>query len=612
MTSRHLSRTAIAAAVALTLALPTLPVFAAQADPAARAQGLLARMTLEEKAGQLQSTSPAIARLGIPAYNWWSEGLHGVARAGNATVFPQAIGLAATWNNALVERVADTVGTEFRAKYLETVHPDGGSDLYRGLTVWSPNVNIFRDPRWGRGQETYGEDPYLTARMGVAYIRGLQGADPGAPKVSATVKHFAVHSGPEADRHREDVHPSPRDLTETYLPAFHAAVTEGHVLSLMCAYNAVNGMPACANGPLLKDLLRDAWKFQGHVVSDCGAIADIHSEGAHRYVDTPERAVAAAIRTGTDVMCEFGDSPTATPATTVRAVKQGLLAEADVDRAVLRLLEARIRLGLLDKPQPFAGITAKDYDTPADRHLNLEAARQSLVLLKNDGLLPLKTAPHRRHRPECRQRRRAGRQLQRHAVEADHGAGRPARPLPAGAGFFRRRHGLGRAPAAGRAGGRDVPGRGLRPPGRQGGTVRQRRPDRHAECGRDGLAGGIPLGLAGAVRPQDLDALERLPARRRKRSAPPTPERRPGLSHPHRWTSRHGPVGHRLADVEHPGRTRGGQGLQDRDRGPAVGMGRRAETAMDASQLRRHGGAGSGARRRPRRVRGRPDVAARG
>jgi len=395
MTTRHLSRTAIAAAVVLTLALPALPVHAAQLDPAARAQALLARMTLDDKASLLQSTSPAIARLGIPAYNWWSEGLHGVARAGNATVFPQAIGLAATWNNALVERVADTVATEFRAKYLETVHPDGGSDLYRGLTVWSPNVNIFRDPRWGRGQETYGEDPYLTSRMGVAYIRGLQGPDAAAPKVSATVKHFAVHSGPEADRHREDVHPSPRDLTETYLPAFHAAVTEGHVLSLMCAYNAVNGVPACANGPLLKDLLRDSWKFQGHVVSDCGAIADIHSDWAHHYVDTPERAVAAAIKTGTDVMCEFGDSPTATPATTVRAVKQGLLAEADVDRAVLRLLEARIRLGLLDKPQPFAGITAKDYDTPADKRLNLEAARQSLVLLKNDGLLPLKTAPRR-------------------------------------------------------------------------------------------------------------------------------------------------------------------------------------------------------------------------
>ncbi|MBP1202105.1 beta-glucosidase [Duganella sp. 1411] len=394
---RH-HKSALAAATALALALlahqatPQTP-----ADPARRARDLLARMTLEEKAAQLQHDAPAIARLGIPGYNWWNEGLHGVARAGNATVFPQAIGLAATWNNDLVARVADTVGTEFRAKYLETVGADGGTGIYRGLTVWSPNVNIFRDPRWGRGQETYGEDPYLSARMGVAYIHGLQGADAGAPKVSATVKHLAVHSGPEADRHRDDIHPSRHDLVETYLPAFHAAVTEGHVLSVMCAYNAVDGVPACANTSLLNDYLRGAWKFQGHVVSDCGAVADIHSDGAHRYTTTPERAVALAIQAGTDVMCEFGGSPTANPATTVRAVRQGLLAEADVDRAVLRLLEARIRLGLLEPAaqRPFKQIGPKDYDTPAHRALNLETARQSLVLLKNDGVLPLKRAPRR-------------------------------------------------------------------------------------------------------------------------------------------------------------------------------------------------------------------------
>jgi len=393
MKLRNHTRTAVAVAVAMALSLHAR---AAPADAGARARALLARMTLEEKAGQLQSDSPAIARLGIPRYNWWNEGLHGVARAGDATVFPQAIGLAATWNSALVERVADTVSTEFRAKYLQTVDADGGTSIYRGLTVWSPNVNIFRDPRWGRGQETYGEDPYLTARMGVAYVRGLQG-DPAAPKVSATVKHFAVHSGPESDRHKEDVHPSPHDLTETYLPAFHATVTEGHALSVMCAYNAVDGVPACASAPLLKDTLRTAWQFKGHVVSDCGAVADIHMSWAHHYVDTPERAVAAAVEAGTDVMCEFGGSPTAAPATTVRAVRQGLLAEADVDRAVQRLLEARIRLGLLAAPadRPFKDITADDVDTPADRRLNLEAARQSLVLLKNDGLLPLKQAPHR-------------------------------------------------------------------------------------------------------------------------------------------------------------------------------------------------------------------------
>ncbi|GJI99917.1 glycoside hydrolase family 3 [Duganella rhizosphaerae] len=388
--------TAIAAAVSAALSLHALAA-AAGAEPGQRARELLARMTLEEKASQLQHDSPAIARLAIPGYNWWNEGLHGVARAGNATVFPQAIGLAATWNHALVARVGDTVATEFRAKYLEAVGADGGSAIYRGLTVWSPNVNIFRDPRWGRGQETYGEDPYLTSRIGVAYVRGLQGDDPGAPKVSATVKHFAVHSGPESDRHREDVHPSPHDLTETYLPAFHATVTEGKALSVMCAYNAVDGVPACASESLLKDYLRGAWKFQGHVVSDCGAVADIHSDGAHRYTGTPEQAVAAAIKAGTDVFCEFGGAPTAAAATTVRAVRQGLLAEADVDRAVLRLLEARIRLGLLETPgqRPFQQITAKDYDTPANRGLNLETARQSLVLLKNDGLLPLRNAPQR-------------------------------------------------------------------------------------------------------------------------------------------------------------------------------------------------------------------------
>lgn len=404
MKHQYKLRTAATAAAAMIMFAPA-PQATSQtpagdqvhAGAAQRASDLVARMTLDEKASQLQHDSPAIARLDIPAYNWWNEGLHGVARAGHATVFPQAIGMAATWNTPLITRVADTVGTEFRAKYLEAVGPEGSSSIYRGLTVWSPNVNIFRDPRWGRGQETYGEDPYLTSRMGVAYIRGLQGHNPGAPKVSATVKHLAVHSGPEADRHREDIHPSRRDLIETYLPAFHAAVTEGKVLSLMCAYNAVDGVPACASTAMLGDYLRSAWKFQGHVVSDCGAVADIHSEGAHRYTGTPEQAVAAAIKAGTDVLCEFGGSPTAAPATTVRAVRQGLLAEADIERALRRLFEARIRLGLLELPfnRPYKEISARDVDTAAHRMLNLETARQSLVLLKNDGLLPLKRAPQR-------------------------------------------------------------------------------------------------------------------------------------------------------------------------------------------------------------------------
>jgi beta-glucosidase len=385
-------------ACALALTLATGVAAAAPLSPSMQqAQALVAKMTLAEKAGQLQHESPAIARLGIPAYNWWSEGLHGVARADIATVFPQAIGLAATWDTPLLQRVGEVVSTEFRAKYLNTVGADGSSGLYRGLTVWSPNVNIFRDPRWGRGQETFGEDPHLTSRMGVAFIQGLQGPDANRPRVSAAVKHLAVHSGPEADRHKEDVKVSPRDLVDTYLPAFHAAVTEGRAESVMCAYNAVDGVPACANERLLKEILRDEWKFQGHVVSDCGAVADIHMDWAHHYVKTPEQAVAMAVRAGTDLICDFGGNKTAQPATTVAAVQQGRLSEAELDRALHRLFDVRLRLGLLAPAgqRPFPEITARDFDTPAHRALNLETARRSLVLLKNDGLLPLKAAPRR-------------------------------------------------------------------------------------------------------------------------------------------------------------------------------------------------------------------------
>jgi beta-glucosidase len=393
-------------ASALALSLATC-VTAAASQPATsgvasspamqRARALVAQMTLAEKAGQLQHDAPAIPRLGIPAYNWWSEGLHGVARADVATVFPQAIGLAATWDTPLVQRVGDVIGTEFRAKFLSTVAADGSSTIYRGLTVWSPNVNIFRDPRWGRGQETYGEDPTLTSRMGVAFIHGLQGPDANRPKVSAAVKHLAVHSGPEADRHKEDVKVSPRDLVDTYLPAFHAAVTEGRAESVMCAYNAVDGVPACANKRLLQHYLRDEWKFQGHVVSDCGAVADIHMDWAHKHVKTPEEAVALAVRAGTDLICDFNGNKTAAPATTVAAVQQGRLSEAELDRALHRLFDVRLRLGLLAPAgqRPFADITARDFDTPAHRTLNLESARRSLVLLKNDGLLPLKAPPRR-------------------------------------------------------------------------------------------------------------------------------------------------------------------------------------------------------------------------
>jgi beta-glucosidase len=362
-----------------------------------RAANLVSQMTLEEKAAQIQHRSAAIARLGIPAYNWWNEGLHGVARAGEATVFPQAIGMAATWNPQLIHEIADTTATEFRAKYLAKRRPDGSIAGGPGLTVWSPNVNIFRDPRWGRGQETWGEDPVLTSEMGAAFIRGLQGDDPEHPKTVATVKHFAVHSGPEPDRHSFDVHPSPHDLVDTYLPAFYTAVTEAKAQAVMCAYNAIDGVPACANAHYLKNILRDDWHFDGHVVSDCAAIADIHMPKKHEYVKTAEEAVALSIKAGTDLFCSSGAKDTADPAITVKAVKQGLLAESDLDEAVRRLMVARARLGLLDAPEqgPFAGITAKDFDTPGHRALSTRAARESMVLLKNNGLLPFKTAPGR-------------------------------------------------------------------------------------------------------------------------------------------------------------------------------------------------------------------------
>jgi len=367
------------------------------ASAEARATDLVSRMTLAEKATQIQHGAPAIPRLGVPGYNWWSEGLHGVARAGEATVFPQAIGMAATWDTDLIHQVADVIGTEFRAKNLEDRAPDGSTRQYRGLTVWSPNVNIFRDPRWGRGQETWGEDPFLTSRFGVAFIEGLQGDDPLHPRTIAAVKHFAVHSGPEAGRHRDDIHPSPRDVTETYLPAFHAAVTEAHAQALMCAYNAVDGVPACANTDYLQRRLRDDWKFDGHVVSDCAAIADFYLPTSHATVRTPEEAVALALKSGTDLICDFMANGTFKPETTVNAVEQGLLSESVLDAALHRLFVARMRLGTFDPPGtgPYAAIKATDYDTPAHRDLALQTARESLVLLKNDGLLPLKAAPRR-------------------------------------------------------------------------------------------------------------------------------------------------------------------------------------------------------------------------
>lgn len=357
---------------------PSLPV-------GQRVDDLVSRMTLEEKASQMQDVARAIPRLEIPAYNWWNEGLHGVARAGHATVFPQAIGLAATWDTALVHRIADVVSTEARAKYNDAIQ-HGNTGRYFGLTFWSPNINIFRDPRWGRGQETYGEDPFLTSRIAVAFVTGLQGDDPKYLKTVSTPKHFAVHSGPETLRHRFDAPVSRYDFADTYAPAFRATVVEGHADSVMCAYNAVHSEPACANHFLL-DTLRNKWGFQGYVVSDCGAISDIHQ--GHGYVLSLEQADALAVKAGTDLSC--GREYAALPF----AVANRLLSPADVDRAVRRLFEARFRLGMFDPPEmvPWSKLTLADNDTPAHRLLALEAARKSIVLLKNErNILPVKSS----------------------------------------------------------------------------------------------------------------------------------------------------------------------------------------------------------------------------
>ncbi|WP_430543790.1 glycoside hydrolase family 3 C-terminal domain-containing protein [Xanthomonas sacchari] len=348
----------------------------------ARAAALVAQMTLEEKAAQMQNAAPAIERLGVPAYDWWNEALHGVARAGQATVFPQAIGLAATFDVPLMGQVASTISDEARAKHHQFLR-EGAHGRYEGLTFWSPNINIFRDPRWGRGQETYGEDPYLTARMGVAFVQGLQGDDPVYRKLDATAKHFAVHSGPEADRHHFDARPSKRDLYDTYLPAFEALVKEGQVDAVMGAYNRVYGESASASQFLLRDVLRRDWGFTGYVVSDCWAIVDIWKH--HHLAPSREAAAALAVKNGTELEC--GQEYATLPA----AVRQGLIGEAEIDDAVTRLFAARMRLGMFDPPERvrWARIPASVNQAPAHDALALQAAQESLVLLKNDGVLPL-------------------------------------------------------------------------------------------------------------------------------------------------------------------------------------------------------------------------------
>ena len=354
-------------------------------SPEKRAADLVSRMTLEEKVLQMQNTAPALDRLGIPAYDWWNEALHGVARAGEATVFPQAIGLAATWDTDLMHRVADVISTEARAKYDDAIR-NNNHGRYYGLTFWSPNINIFRDPRWGRGQETYGEDPFLTGRMAVAFIRGMQGTDPHYFKVIATAKHYAVHSGPEPERHQFNVDPSERDLLDTYLPAFHAAMVEAKADSIMCAYNAVNGAPACASTDLLGKYLRGDWKFQGYVVSDCGAIRDIFN--GHKYKANAAEASATAVKAGTDLTCgnEYRSL--------VDAVKQGLITEEEVNRSLERLFVARFKLGMFDPPERLPWHFPYSVNDSAEhRKVALEAARKSIVLLKNENeVLPLKAS----------------------------------------------------------------------------------------------------------------------------------------------------------------------------------------------------------------------------
>ena len=350
-----------------------------------RVNDLVSRMTLEEKVSQMQNTAPAIPRLGIAAYNWWSEALHGVARSGYATVFPQAIGMAATWDAPLVHEEGHVIGIEGRGRYNSAVQEDNHS-IYFGMDFWAPNVNIFRDPRWGRGQETYGEDPFLSGQMGTQFVTGVQGNNPNYYLAIATPKHFDVHSGPEPLRHKFNVNVSPHDLEDTYLPAFRATIVEGHADSIMCAYSAVDGVPACASKMLLQNILRGKWNFDGYVVSDCGAVGNIAT--GHKYAPTVEQAAVDAVRAGTDLSC--GDEYSHL----VQAVHDGLIKESEIDTAVKRLMTARIRLGILAPPkdQPLQSLNRSIVFSPEHASLNLRAAEEAMVLLKNDGVLPLRTS----------------------------------------------------------------------------------------------------------------------------------------------------------------------------------------------------------------------------
>ena len=348
-----------------------------------KARELISQMTLEEKVYQTLHGAPAIDRLGIKAYNWWNEALHGVARAGTATVFPQAISMAASFDEELLQEIAEVIAIEGRAKFNVQQKFDD-TDIYKGLTFWSPNVNIFRDPRWGRGHETYGEDPYLTSRLGVRFVKGLQGEDETYLKVAACAKHFAVHSGPEDVRHEFNAVASEQDLRETYLPAFEACVREAGVEVVMGAYNRTNGEPCCGSKTLLKDILRDEWGFDGHVTSDCWAIKDFH-EG-HGVTDTPVESVALAMNNGCDLNCGniYGNL--------IKAVQDGLVKEETLDKAVERLLITKFRLGIFDDPakDPYAKYDYTYVDCKEHKAVNLKASEKCLVLLKNENnMLPL-------------------------------------------------------------------------------------------------------------------------------------------------------------------------------------------------------------------------------
>ncbi len=373
----------VKAAAALPFRDPSLPI-------ERRVDDLVSRLTLEEEVSQLIDRAAPIPRLDIPAYNWWNEGLHGIARSGYATMFPQAIGNAATWDAPLVHSIGEVVSTEARAKYNDAI-AHNNHDRYYGLTIWSPNINIFRDPRWGRGQETYGEDPFLTARLGTAFVEGIQGDDPKYFRAIATPKHYAVHSGPESTRHKANIDPTPHDLWDTYLPAFRAAIIDGHADSIMCSYNAVDSVPACASKMLLGDILRGDWRFQGFVTSDCGAIGDFSESYGHHYSADFAAGSAAGILAGTDTDCGTEYLKLAD------AVHKGLITKAQLDVSARRLFTARMKLGMFDPPQqvPFSTIPYSVVDSSEHAALALRAARESMVLLKNENqFLPLDPARH--------------------------------------------------------------------------------------------------------------------------------------------------------------------------------------------------------------------------